>query len=177
MTPLSLYFLADKNSHSNHPTCRTLIYSGVFGKREIQSDGTSGRGREGGGAFLEDQFLVVVWSWSVCLSGWTGPSHPSETALDTCMELPGADTHAPPGIMSSGSQVALTQLVGGYRMKTHRSVVPGRCILLLCDDKSMHLSPQERHNCLPQHQDAHSRPALCIHPRPPFSALLCLSAF
>lgn len=110
----------------------------------------------------------------VCVSGWTGPSHPSETALDTCMELLGADTHAPPGIMSSGSQVALTRLVGGYRMKTHRSVVPGRCILLLCD-KSMHLSPQERHNCL-QHQDALSRPALCVHPRPPFSALLCLSA-
>ena len=84
----------------------------------------------------------------VCVSGWTGPSHPSETALDTCMELLGADTHAPPGIMSSGSQVALTRLVGGYRMKTYRSVVPGRCILLLCDDNSMHLSPQERHNCL-----------------------------
>ena len=121
---MSLYLLADKNGHSNHPTCRTLIYSDLFGNREIQSDGPSRRGREGGGGGRLPGRPVPGGSMVLaCVSGWTGPSHLSETALDTCLELLGADTHASPGIKSSGSQVALTWLVGGYRMKTHRSVV------------------------------------------------------
>jgi len=123
MTLLSLYLLADKNGHSNHPTCRTLIYSDLFGNREIQSDGPNGRGREGGAGELPGRPVPGGSMVLACVSGWTGPSHPSETALDTCMELLEADTHASLGIKSSGSQVALTWLVGGYRMKTHRSFV------------------------------------------------------
>ena len=89
MTPLSLYFLADKNGHSNHPTCRTLIYSDVFGNREVQSDGLSGRAEKVEGGFREDQFLVVVSSWSASQSGQAHLTHQRQlwTPVWSCLGL------------------------------------------------------------------------------------------